>query len=429
MQPLPTSALPPPSWPWWRQLLFRFSALYLVLYIAPWSWLSEVPGLGVTARYAAAAENQLVTLGNTYLFRVRPVLVPLNGSGDTSYGYAQLCLYTLVAVAGTVLWTAFDRRKNYATGYYWLLVLVRYCVALTALSYGIIKLFGQQMVFPSLSALATPLGDLLPMRLSWYFIGYSGPYQFFSGAAEVLAGALLLWRRTSTLGALVATGVFLNVLMLNLCYDIPVKLFSLHLFALSGFLLLGDAERLFNFFILNRPAPPVPARPLLSWRWRIAQLTLKTIFIGLFALLPFYELYRSTAQASRAAAGRLTTGVFEVVRFASARPGPDSLRWKDVIFEPTAEGSILTADTLLRQRYRRGYFSYVRDSAQRTLAFKRRSTDSLAQFTLHYAMSDSNSLVLRGQIRQDSVLVVLRRQHRHFQLAERQFHWLSEANR
>ena len=48
------------------------------------------------------------------------------------------------------------------------------------------------MPFPALSQLATPLGDLLPMRFSWLFIGYSAPYQFFSGAMETIAGLLLL---------------------------------------------------------------------------------------------------------------------------------------------------------------------------------------------------------------------------------------------
>ena len=45
---------------------------------------------------------------------------------------------------------------------------------------------------PTLSQLATPLGDLLPMRLSWLFIGYSTPYQVFSGVMETVAGLLLL---------------------------------------------------------------------------------------------------------------------------------------------------------------------------------------------------------------------------------------------
>lgn len=426
-EPMPSAlASSAAIWPWWRKLLFRFSSVYLLLYLSPWGWLNEVPVLSTVAEYFGAAENRLVNLGNTYLFHVKDVLVPINGSGDTSYGYAQLCLFMLVAVIGTMVWTLLDWRKNYTVGYYWLLVLVRYFVAMTAFSYGIIKLFGQQMIFPTLSALATPLGNFLPMRLSWFFIGYSAPYQFFSGAAETMAAVLLLFRRTSTLGALMAAGVFLNVMMLNLCYDIPVKIFSIHLFALSCFLVLGDAQRLFHFFVLNRPTQPATLMPLPSWRWRVTQLTLKVIFVGLFVLLPFYAVYQSRA-ASQASSDRLTTGFFVVEQFRGALA--DSLRWKDVIFETTKTGSVQTADTMLRQRYGRGYFTYSLDLVRHTIVFKRRDSDTVAAFTLRYTMPDTSHIVLQGKIRQDSVTIALKRQPRHFQLAERQFHWLSESNR
>ncbi|MBJ6111812.1 hypothetical protein JAO73_22520 [Hymenobacter sp. BT523] len=415
-------------WPLWRKWLFCFSCIYLLLFISPLTWLASVPGLGEVAGAYGAAEGWLVNLGNRHLFHVKDVLVPLNGSGDTSYGYAQLCFFALAGVVGATLWVLLDRRRpSYDTGYRWLLVLVRYFVALNALGYGILKLFALQMVPPTLSALATPLGDFLPMRFSWYFIGYSKPYQVFSGAAEVAAGVLLLWRRTSTLGAFVAASVFLNVMMLNLCYDIPVKIFSIHLFVLSLFLLLGDAGRLLNFFILNRPTPPAPEASPLPWRWRVAQLTLKTVFIGLFALLPLYQYAQGSATASAPAKGRLATGFFEVERFEANVP--DSLRWKDVVFEANTSGSVGSPDTLLRQRYRRGYFAYTLDSATSTIAFKKMASDSLPLFTLRYAQPDSNHLVLRGRMRNDSVLIALKRQRRHFQLAERQFHWLSEANR
>ena len=415
-------------WPWWRKGLFCFSAIYLLLFMAPWTWLGEAPGLATVAKLYGEAENWLVTAGNARLFHVKDVLVPMGGSGDTSYGYAQLCFFALTAAVGAVAWRALDRRRpNYAVAYYWLLVLVRHFVALISLSYGILKLFAQQMTFPSLSALATPLGDLLPMRFAWFFIGYSHPYQVFTGVLETLAGLLLLHRRTATLGAVMGAGVFLNVMMMNLCYDIPVKLFSIHLFVLCLFLLLGDAERLLNFFVFNRPTPPAWALPLPGRRARIAWLTLKTIFIGVFVLMPFYQLYARQQENRQLVKGRLTTGVFEVERFEGTLP--DSLHWKDVVFETTTSGSILTADTLLRQRYRRSYFAYTLDSARQTIAFKKMASDSLPAFTLHYAQPDTNHLVLRGQLRHDSVYVTLRRQPRHFQLAERQFHWLSEANR
>src|SRR6185312_5648793 len=184
----------------------------------------------------------IVIEANALFFYVRPVLVPENGSGDTSMGWARLWTYLCLGVIGAIVWSVLDRKRpNYTHLNYWLVLFTRYYVIIIALGYGIIKLFGMQMVFPSLHQLATPLGDLLPMRFSWFFIGYSTPYQFFSGAMETLAALLLLYRRTSTLGVLVATGVFINVMMLNLCYDIPVKIFSMQMVFTCLFLLFNES--------------------------------------------------------------------------------------------------------------------------------------------------------------------------------------------
>lgn len=416
------------KWPLGHKLLFRFGCIYVLLFTSPWTWLGNLPLLDLIGKYYGMVEEWLVNQANTHIFHIKDVLVPLNGSGDTSYGYAQLCFFILTAVGGTLIWSVFDKRKNYDVAYYWLIVLLRYFVAIMAFSYGIIKLFGLQMVFPSMSALATPLGDFLPMRLSWYFIGYSAPYQFFSGAVEVLAGTLLLFRRTSTLGAFVAASVFLNVMVLNFCYDIPVKLFSAHLFVFSNVLLLSDAKRLLNFFIYNKATQPVPHSTLPKLWMRRTQLALKIAFVILFIGMPLYGSYqRAFGQEGLGSDKKLTTGFFSVDEFRGNVA--DSLRWKDVVFEPNTSGSILTADTLFRQRYRRGYFSYSFDSLARTIAFKKFPSDSMALFTMAYVMPDTNHLVLRGKIRNDSVMVALTRQKRHFQLAERQFHWLSEANR
>lgn len=422
------SVQPVAHWPLWRKLLFRFFCIYLILYMSPWTWLGSLPVFGTIAEYYGTGESWLVNLGNQHLFHVKDVLVPMGGSGDTSYGYAQLCLFLTIAAVGTLLWTLLDKRRNYTVGYHWLLVAVRYFVALNALAYGIYKLFGQQMEFPSLSALATPLGNLSPMRLAWYFVGYSTPYQFFSGAAEVVAGVLLLFRRTSTLGAVVATSVFLNVMMMNLSYNIDVKLFSTHLFLMSNFLLLGDAQRLLNFFIFNKPTQP--AVPItLPTRWmRSTRIALKVTFILLFGLMPAYQIYSSIDSPEIQAAMKkkaLTTGVFAVERFET--PMADSLRWKDLIFEESQTGSIQTADTTLRQRYQRRYFSYTFDSTAHTIAFKKFRSDSIPLFTLHYMMPDTNHLVLNGKIRGDSAIIALKRKKHPFQLAERQFHWLTEV--
>ena len=95
----------------------------------------------------------------------------------------------------------------------------------------------------------------------------------------------------------------------------------MHLFAFSLFLLVGDAERRLNFFVFNRPTQPAWAPAPLPWRWRVAQLRLKTIFVILFALLPFYQFYQQKATiAGSPTKGRLTTGVFAVEKFDAPCP-------------------------------------------------------------------------------------------------------------
>ncbi len=53
-----------------------------------------------------------------------------------------------------------------------------------------------------------------------------------------------------------------NVLMLNLGYDVPRKILSIHLVLMCLFLLIPEFRRLGNVFIFNRATEPVPQVPL-----------------------------------------------------------------------------------------------------------------------------------------------------------------------
>src|SRR5688500_9924240 len=264
-------AAPTPGWPLWQRVLFRFFFVYLLLQIAPWGWFDAIPGTGPILAAYERVVNWAVTVSNARLFHVRETLVAPNGSGDTSWSWTQLWLYLSLAAIACVVWSAVDRRRaHYERLAWWLRTIVCYYLALFALTYGIIKLFALQMAFPTLSQLATPLGDFLPMRFSWLFIGYSVPYQFFSGAMETIAGLLLLYRRTMTAGLFAATGAFLNVVMINLSYDVPVKLYASHLLFACLFLLAFDAKRLVGFLVLNTGAPPTTAYDFdLTKKWQV----------------------------------------------------------------------------------------------------------------------------------------------------------------
>lgn len=429
------------AWPIWQRLLFRFFFVYLVLQTEPWELFRAIPGVPFVLRPYGAAVDWAVRTSNAHIFHVRDTLVPVNGSGDTSWAWAQLWLYLSLAAIACVVWSILDRRRtHYDRLAFWLRMIVRYYVAIAALSYGIIKLFALQMSFPTQSLLATPLGDLLPMRFSWLFLGYSVPYQTFSGVMETVAGVLLLYRRTVTAGLLAAAGAFANVVMINLSYDVPVKLYASHLLFASLFLLALDAKRLVNFLVLNREAPPTNAYApnfAYTWqRWGAAAVKVFLVFqILIFPLKNGWTSYR--AVHSPPGPGPFAQGFYDVRRFVLNRDtvpaaSADTLRWRDVIFDSRAAGSVNTRDAVFWQRYRRGYFRYRPDTTKHTVAVWKTSAiprDSTFLFIMRYELPDTNVIRFHTVIRGDSVHVELVRVPRHFQLAERQFHWLSEYNR
>src|SRR5258708_5283475 len=97
---------------------------------------------------------------------------------------------------------------------------------------------------------------------------------------ETLGGVLIFWRRTTTLGALISIAVMSNVVMLNFCYDVPVKLYSAHILLMEGFLVLPDARRLLDVLLFNRPTAARAFAPsVLSPRWRIARNVAKYVFL------------------------------------------------------------------------------------------------------------------------------------------------------
>jgi uncharacterized membrane protein YphA (DoxX/SURF4 family) len=428
-----------PTWPLWRRLLFRFFFIYIALSISPWTWLDRAfPVMSYVTQPYYSAMDWAVETANAWVFHVKDKLVPTGGSGDTSYGWAQLWLLLSISFVGMIIWSVVQlKKKEYNKLNYWLCLFTRYYVALVLFSYGIIKLFALQMPFPNYSQLATPLGDYLPMRLSWMFLGYSTPYQVFSGIMEVFAGLLLLYRRTVTLGALMAAGVFTNVAMMNLSYDIPVKIYSLQMVLLCLFLLANEMNRILCFFVYNRPANACSVYEYpFKKRWpRITRIALKVLFIAVAVGGVVWEsLDWQKEESKRMNNMPFEAGVYDVAHFVvnNDTVAPlitDTLRWQNVIFDNAKSGSIATSDTSFRKLYNRAYFSYKADTVKHTFNILKRSTDSIPVAALQYAFDDPNTIRFWGRRQNDSLSFVLKRSSRHFQLAERQFHWLSESNR
>jgi uncharacterized membrane protein YphA (DoxX/SURF4 family) len=312
-----------------------------------------------------------------------------------------------------------------------LYIAARYYLALKMLSYGFDKVIKLQFPEPYTHWLTTTFGDASPMRLVWFFMGFSEPYTIFAGAGEVLGGLLLLWRRTTTLGALIVIAVMTNVVMMNFSYDVPVKIFSSHLLAMAMGLAALDLRRLINVFVLNRAAPPVIRPPLVrgaAAAW--ALFALKLVLIG---SLVYVDLEATTGhrKARRdAIASAPFHGLWEVESFVvngQERPPlvTDAERWRFLHVETRQMALVRYMDGRLL------FHTFAVDPAAGTVGIVVLDSDTeevpQAPPAWTYSEPAQGVLVLEGPIGEDACTIRLRHLDvRDFNLNKRGFNWINE---
>src|SRR5262249_38975967 len=157
-------------------------------------------------------------------------LVLFSGSGDKPVDYALAVLLLIVAALIAAIWSVADRKRpNYAALQKWFRLFVRFGLGSTLVTYGTMKAVPLQMPYPTLTRLLEPYGDFSLMGVLWSQIGASPAYETFTGIVELTAGILLFVPGLTLLGALISLMTTTEVFVLNMTYDVPVKLFSFHL--------------------------------------------------------------------------------------------------------------------------------------------------------------------------------------------------------
>lgn len=268
--------------------------------------------------------------------------------GSTLLGYANWVTTLLVAVVAGLVWTAIVRarkteRKEYNLLYYWLRVIVRYRAGIGIIGFGFTKLLPVQMPYPSLGLLNTNFGDLTAQKIYWLSIGIVPWYQIFAGVVEVAAGTLLLFRKTTTLGALLLFSALGDIVYVNFAYDGGVHVYSSYFVLLAAFLLVDDTPRLYNLLIRERVTVPVHFYPAFPARWqRYLRVTLKSVTLFVFLILLFYlqlvnflyDPYKQPSVAGvRQLRGNYTVEEFRINNRLIPYSPLDSTRWQEVTFE------------------------------------------------------------------------------------------------
>lgn len=366
------------------RFIFRFSFVYWSLFIVPLPplWLAVVPWVGRHLFHVNASVR--------YWFQA------FLGAGDSTFHYVQVFCAAALAMLVALLWMILDRRRSKQSRLHlWLRLILRFYLAAAMVAYGGGKLIPDQFPLPPLDALVRPVGQLSGVELLWIFMGASPAYTIFTGIAEMAGGLLLTTRRTTLLGALICAGVMANVFMLNLGYDVPVKILSFHLLAMSLYLLVPDAARLANWLIFNRPASPsLPAtlfaRPWLNRTGFIFRTFLVTVVTALSLLASWYHQRYYGDWAPRPP----LYGIWDVDEFkidGQIRPPllSDSARWRRTIFPEAGICSLQFMDDSVRR------YTLQLESATRSFKLSRGSGAALkGSFT--YEQPQAGLLTLEG---------------------------------
>lgn len=398
----------------------RWGVAYVWLYILPFP-LDRLPVVdGRVAELAAPWHALVAAVGALLGVEAAP---RHSGSGDTTYHYVSALCLALLAAPIAAAWSLrarergvsgrlLDRTRAWASLY----------LGATMLLYGWAKLIPSQFPAPGPDRLIVPYGDSSPMGLLWTMMGASAGYEVFTGAIEVAAGILLFFRRTALTGALLAAAALANIVALNFCFDVPVKLYSSHLLALALFVLAPDLPRVVGV-LRNRPTAPreLDPYPLAGARRRVAAAG-KLGLLALACVRPAVLGLEHATSVGRLAPPGPLHGVYRVEKFSRGDgsgeiEGPE--RWLRVGINQVGVGAIQTADGTGR-RYR-----LTIDAARSKLTWKQGAAGE--SYDLLYRTADDGALVLSGEFAGELIDVTLRRQPDEFPLTSRPFRWVQEA--
>jgi uncharacterized membrane protein YphA (DoxX/SURF4 family) len=420
-----------PRWSLATRIAFRFCFVYFGLYCLATQIVTSFyysADVDVPDPSTLWPMRQIVFWTAAHIFRVtRPLVYKESGSGDKTWDWVLSFCLLVIAALGTMAWSAFDRRReNYVTLHKWFRVFIRLALVSQMVAYGLSKVIPLQMPFPYLRELLEPFGNFSPMGVLWSFVGASPAYEIFAGSAEMLAGILLLFPRTTTLGALVCLIDSTYIFTLNMTYDVPVKLFAFHLILMCLFLLAPDISRLADFFLRNR-AVGASAQPRLFRTRRANRIALAVqILLGMWVVgINIYGGWIAWHTYGGARPKSTLYGIWDVeeISIDGQVRSPlltDKDRWRRMIF-----------DFPERMNYQRmddsfGGYATAINVNDRTLALTKYD-DKNWKADFHFERAAPDQLALDGKMDGHTIHMQLQLVGRDkFLLLTRGFHWIQE---
>jgi hypothetical protein len=289
--------------------------------------------------------------------------------------------------------------------------MFRFTLALAMMSaYGISKIAFKQFEL-NYSAMDTLLRDVSDPDLVWYFYGRSNVQTFLLGLAEVIPCILLLFRRTTFLGAVLLLPVLLGVVLVNTFNVIGTLdlVFAVMFTFFDIGILLFYRKEIATLFISAKNKLQFP---FLGRKTRLLFSIAKIIFIGTFVIF-FYDLLN---YAIRVSSGKMYTsskclGAYQLqdITYNDKKHDLDSLPnyWNKLYFEKYARINILRDkwDNKVNMYY---IFFHNKDSIQ-IVTYKKfdgdkNPLDTTSVFKGTYILSSNDSILTLKGIKNDTII-------------------------
>jgi hypothetical protein len=237
---------------------------------------------------------------------------------------------------------------------------------------------------------------------------------------------LLLIPGITLLGATASLIVSSYIFVLNMTYDVPVKLFSFHLILMALVLLLPDFPRLTKLYFLNQAVEPSTQPKLFGTRRANVIAAACQVVIGMWIL--GVNIHGSWQGWSEFGGGRPKSALYGVwnvdqLSIDGQIRSPllnDYDRWRRVIFDfPTTVSFQRMNDTIAS-------YGAAIDTSQNTLTLTK-GNDKAWKANLHFQRPAQDQLVVDGDMDGRKVHMQLQLFDRNkFLLVNRGYHWIQE---
>jgi hypothetical protein len=350
-----------------------------------------------------------------------------NGSGDTTYDWLLFATKTMLAIIIAIVWFALSKKyTGHKKLYLFLLTCLRYYLATVMLSYGFAKVIQSQFPYPSLGRLTQYFGDSSPMGLAWTFMGYSNGYNLFTGGCEIFGGLLLFFRRTKTFGALFTMTVCTTIFVMNLCFDIPVKLFSFHLLLFATYIASDDLKRIVHFFFTNKPVTGAENPYFFDYYPKLKKglAVFKFVLLGFVFYTNYVDVKKRYKEYGMGAIKPALYGIYNAsTKIVNGDTIPlvynDTAHWKQLVIAYKDFALV----RLLNDSNRR--YNFKIDTVLKNIEYYT-IKDTSIKYKAKYEFAN-NFLKLRGLVKQDTVEMIFKRyDEKKFLMNSRGFNWINE---